>query len=59
MESQTLHAENYFYSSESADYQPFLVLNYDSSPVPAPGTILLLCAGLLGLSGLNRRKMKE
>lgn len=59
IESQTLHAENYFYSSESADYQPFLVLNYDSSPVPAPGTILLLCAGLLGLSGLNRRKMKE
>ncbi len=60
IESQTLHAVNYFYSNDSGgSYTPYLVLNYEATSVPEPATILLIGTGLARLVGLRIRKKNK
>lgn len=55
IESVTLHAVNYFYSSESGgDYTPFLVVNAEGGGIASPTTLLLLGIGIAGLA-VSRR----
>ncbi len=53
---------NYLLSNYSVvnlnGYQNLLVQNSSSAPVPEPATMLLLGAGLLGLAGVGRKKIK-
>ncbi|AGF77000.1 PEP-CTERM putative exosortase interaction domain-containing protein [Desulfocapsa sulfexigens DSM 10523] len=60
IESQTLHAVNYFYSNDSdGDYIPYLILDYETDPVPEPATMLLFGTGIAGLVGSTIRKKKK
>jgi len=53
---------NYLLSNYSVvnlnDHQNLLVQNSSSAPVPEPTTMLLLGAGLLGLAGVRKKKIK-